>query len=324
MAGKKGAKHKASGAERFFRYKTVKEKFSSIEDLTYYQITQLDDFFKRNEKFRPWHIDTLIAFVEGNLTDYHDRFEKLRALSPRSLEYFIMRHGEEEGIKRHAAVREQAVLNQDNQPEYWLEKGFAEQEAVRKAKDRNIERGRKSGKMLKGRGDASRRCVKWWTNRGYSVADAKEEIKQIQVQNGLTWYLSKYGDSGVERYQARIESWKTKMQQTMIDLGYWKSDDQLDHFEQYMKDVGRETERNYREFKHIINPKDLPRDGKSFELDHRYSKMQGFIEKIPPEVIGHWVNLEMLPAEENNSKWISCSIEKDDLFEAYSRAKIDQ
>lgn len=56
------------------------------------------------------------------------------------------------------------------------------------------------------------------------------------------------------------------------------------------------------------------------QVDHRYSKVRGFIENIPPYIIGHISNLEMLPARTNNSKGSSCSISQDELFSNFFRS----
>jgi len=47
----------------------------------------------------------------------------------------------------------------------------------------------------------------------------------------------------------------------------------------------------------------------------------GFINDIPPEIIGSIVNLEILPARLNNSKKEKCSITKKQLFQQYENFK---
>jgi len=51
-----------------------------------------------------------------------------------------------------------------------------------------------------------------------------------------------------------------------------------------------------------------------YQLDHKFSTIQGFLNNIPPFIIGHISNLEMLPAKTNNSKGSNCSISKEELF----------
>jgi hypothetical protein len=53
------------------------------------------------------------------------------------------------------------------------------------------------------------------------------------------------------------------------------------------------------------------------QVDHRFSVVQGFLNHVPPYIIGHISNLEMLPSRANNSKGSSCSITKEALFEGF-------
>ena len=50
-------------------------------------------------------------------------------------------------------------------------------------------------------------------------------------------------------------------------------------------------------------------------VDHRISRIYGFINKIPPNVIGHICNLEIMTFEKNRDKWAKCSITIDELIE---------
>jgi hypothetical protein len=53
------------------------------------------------------------------------------------------------------------------------------------------------------------------------------------------------------------------------------------------------------------------------QVDHKFSVVQGFLNNIPPYIIGHISNLEMLPSRLNNSKGSSCSITEEALFEGF-------
>lgn len=54
-----------------------------------------------------------------------------------------------------------------------------------------------------------------------------------------------------------------------------------------------------------------------YQVDHCFSAARGFLQGIPPYIIGHISNLEMLPAKYNNSKGSSCSITEEALFEGF-------
>jgi hypothetical protein len=53
-----------------------------------------------------------------------------------------------------------------------------------------------------------------------------------------------------------------------------------------------------------------------YQLDHRFSIVQGFLQKVNPDVIGNIYNLQMLPSRENNSKGSNCSITLEQLISA--------
>ena len=57
----------------------------------------------------------------------------------------------------------------------------------------------------------------------------------------------------------------------------------------------------------------------SYNLDHKYSVMEGFRNNIEPKIIGHIANLEMLPYKENISKSDKCSITLEELITKISQ-----
>jgi hypothetical protein len=61
------------------------------------------------------------------------------------------------------------------------------------------------------------------------------------------------------------------------------------------------------------------RNYKTYHLDHKYSIVKGFKEKIPSEIIGSVVNLEIISAANNLKKGASCSITKKELLEMYEK-----
>ena len=50
-----------------------------------------------------------------------------------------------------------------------------------------------------------------------------------------------------------------------------------------------------------------------YQLDHKYSIKQGFIDNISPLIIGNISNLEFIPWEENNKKRSKCSVKINDI-----------
>lgn len=315
MAGKLGAKHCIAGQDKFFKYRKAKEWFVDKSHLPACQLEALDHFFEVVQNWKPWYIDLLTIMVKQGFTDLADRFERIKKTRLRSPEYFVELWGEEEGKKRHSDLVKQASSNFITTDLYWEKKGLPkDQEAINQHNAKGLT---KCNDMMSGSSDYSIRSAKFWERKGHTPDQAREIVKKIQTTNGLEWYKGKYGEVGQELFEQRVTDWKIKIKETMVDQGLWRSDADLEAIQLYYRDVSRYTEQSYRKHFSLINPGNLPRDGKSFELDHKYSKMAGFRDGIPAEVIGHWTNLEMLPASENNSKWINCSISKEELIENY-------
>lgn len=90
--------------------------------------------------------------------------------------------------------------------------------------------------------------------------------------------------------------------------------------EEYYNAVKLVTNKNWYEHFHKINPNKLQRS-RDLHLDHVYSIAEGFKNNIPPEIIGHWSNLRLLPKIENSSKGSACHKTKEQLFEDFYKVQ---
>jgi len=75
------------------------------------------------------------------------------------------------------------------------------------------------------------------------------------------------------------------------------------------------TERNFRFFPSVVNPKMKKRGFKANHIDHIYSISEGFKNSINPFHIAHPCNLEMIPAKKNVKKGKACGHDYSTLFE---------
>jgi len=160
-----------------------------------------------------------------------------------------------------------------------------------------------------------RKNIFGWLN--HIPNDRRESIISDILDKSLRkWWKDATPDQLTEVYQRRRLS--------MLQNGGWNITS-LDEFNTmvlndymvYRNKVGYLTEKSYVQFKHIINPNNLIRSRDGFQLDHKYSIQSGYINKIPPEIISHYINLEMFAALDNNSKNYKCSISKEDLINKY-------
>ena len=90
----------------------------------------------------------------------------------------------------------------------------------------------------------------------------------------------------------------------------------------YYEQVKYHTEQNWKYYFDNINPLRLNRS--EVDLDHIYSKQQGFRESIPPYIIGHWTNLQMLDKRANYSKGMACGKTQEKLFEDFFNNWLNQ
>lgn len=75
-----------------------------------------------------------------------------------------------------------------------------------------------------------------------------------------------------------------------------------DTWPDYLAIARRLTAGTYRQHKEEINPQDLRRSHRGYQLDHIMSIAEGYERGLPPEYIARKENLQMLPAFENKSK----------------------
>lgn len=96
----------------------------------------------------------------------------------------------------------------------------------------------------------------------------------------------------------------------------WKgySEEDLKEISNYKAHVSQLTEQNYRRYRNVINPKDLPRKRNKYHLDHIYSIRDGFINNVEPSILAHPTNLRMLLYRDNIVKSSNSEITLDSLY----------
>lgn len=118
--------------------------------------------------------------------------------------------------------------------------------------------------------------------------------------------LEIYGDENFNN------PYKTKT--TRIENGTQINDNLVDEFNNYKIILINRTNTIYRNNKEIINPNNYKRCKKGYHLDHKYSIKQGFLNKIPIEIMSHPCNLEMIKYMDNLKKQDDCSITAEQLL----------
>jgi len=97
-------------------------------------------------------------------------------------------------------------------------------------------------------------------------------------------------------------------------LYYFRSDPNiLKKFEKYNKIVYKETYKTLKKYK--VKNSELRGKKHGYELDHKYSIYDGFINNVDPKIIGYYKNLEILTTTQNRIKKENSSITLEELLE---------
>lgn len=99
---------------------------------------------------------------------------------------------------------------------------------------------------------------------------------------------------------------------TKIAKGIIRDPKDIPEYELYRRKVWQISNQQFNEHYYLINPHNLSR-GYYYHLDHKYSIQQGWYNNVPPEIIGGWKNLQILPAKQNKRKSYKCSVTLEDI-----------
>lgn len=156
-------------------------------------------------------------------------------------------------------------------------------------------------------------CVKKYGTENPNSLDLVKERKKKT-------FLDRYGvESVLQLPEIRRASKKAiadrheKVRQELITLS---ADPQTMTQKEYFGLVTKLSNRNYTRHIEEIDP--LRLRGDSYHLDHRVSKLEGYLNNIPPYIISDPVNLEIISATSNMSKLYRSSLSIAELFESYN------
>jgi preprotein translocase subunit SecD len=126
-----------------------------------------------------------------------------------------------------------------------------------------------------------------------------QKIKNISKAHKIEGYIERYGaELGVQKWEEKCE----KISEANRKVNQKQSND----FSHYKRQVMRLTYRNIR--KHNI------KKNAGQHIDHKYSIVEGFLNKIAVDIIAHIENLQTISIAENCSKQGKCSITLEELL----------
>lgn len=153
---------------------------------------------------------------------------------------------------------------------------------------------------------------KIWKSKEYRTA-VSTGVKQSYINNpelaiNKKRTTTEYRNTKSTEYRSRME-----------ELGLWISRDQMTDRDRYYNEVNEITAINFRKYYHDI-PGALNRN-RDNHLDHKLSRHFGYENNIHPQVVGHYMNLEVIPATLNESKGKNNSVNLDNLILDISNSK---
>ena len=204
--------------------------------------------------------------------------------------------------KAESVFRKRRIEASPRRIEYWVKKGFNEEDA-------NL-------KMIEWQVLNSPRRIEHWINKGFDEDEALKKLSKWQDNISIEMLMEK---QGLDKKEAMLkqDSYVDKMLNTKIDRGLIIPLDSIECFLEYRKMVDKESNRNYKKNKNLINPNNYKRSI-DYHLDHKYSVFEGYKNDIDYKIIGSVYNLEIITREENLSKGIKSSIMIEDLIKKYN------
>ena len=167
--------------------------------------------------------------------------------------------------------------------------------------------------------------------KGYSngkkiilTEEQKEKIKDLYVDNYKnSEEISKImnlNKSFIEQILSKSNYRRNRSQGTSIGLvkrfsgiNYNEYINNLSEFKKYKRKVTSVTKKQPIHNLVYFEKRGISGIDGNYHLDHKFSIVEGFKQKISPWVIGNIINLEFIPCEENIKKRTKCSINEKEL-----------
>lgn len=125
--------------------------------------------------------------------------------------------------------------------------------------------------------------------------------------------------SNLAKERWRDKRYRERYKETLDKKGLRIPDKELSKKSLYYRNVDTYTKESLRSFYDKINPDNKPigRGKGLYSIDHKCSKVYGFLNNIDAKIIGSWINLEVILFENNAKKKRKCSISKRELITLY-------
>lgn len=210
--------------------------------------------------------------------------------------------------------------------QYYLEKGYSEEEAM----VLQAERQKTFSKEICIEKYGEEEGIKIWQERQdkwQATLNAKPQEERDAINASKQWDKNLSSEERDYVIKQRTETWCSNWEQKtleeriahgrairerMVRAGLATPDHLIEDFAKYRAEVWGVTRC---QDLHLLENIDR-RGPADHHLDHKFSIAEGFKQNIDPYIIGHLMNLEMLPHLDNISKHAKCSITLEELISA--------
>lgn len=150
-------------------------------------------------------------------------------------------------------------------------------------------------------------------NNGWTL----KEISKIENYSiTQLWFILK--EEKIELRKTKTQRHKERIIKTLTGLDYSEYIKKLPEYIKYKKSVIIITNKQKITELPNHNKRGISGVNGAYQLDHKYSILEGFKNNISPEIIGNITNLEFIPWEQNRLKHANCSITIEELYQKYN------
>lgn len=198
--------------DRFLKRKQVIEILGENYQLTNIQLKRIKLVFEKygvNKNIENM-FKSLAIMIKYDLSNYIGRIRRLKGI-PGTTQYTQMLRYGRFYKSIYECQKKARTKNLKNTFEYWASLGYDHNAALEQIKIIQLERAKKAALKIKGTSLYSCRSKLFWINKGYSDEEANEQVRRIQVTNGIEYYKKKYPDNYKEKFANRISKWQTSL-----------------------------------------------------------------------------------------------------------------
>lgn len=269
--------------------------------------------------------DPIRQALKRNMAPEHGAaiVDEIKRKKATSAEGFVERHGAEDGMKRFKLFQESSKKSWDNTVAALGIEGARKKFKAesRRSKHYYIARGYTEDSAQAMAGDYQKLNSgvfrEFYLKDGVAPDDVDVILAEINPRKaGFSYerYAKLYPDSWRERIDAVLAKRREALGLPPLTPAL------IANKADYYREVDKHTRASVILHGDKVDGIELRGRAAGHDLDHVFSKIMGFYNGVPPEVIGHWTNLRICKDVVNRSKRGRCDIDVSELYERYENA----